>query len=316
MDHSASHPQRLASWSQLLTVWGVLRYLVGREATLLISSISFSFMVSLFPFILLLLTAASYLEWRELRHSILDALDHFFPISQDFIVRNLDIYTGTIGPATLVSCLLLLWSGSALFFALEGGLDSAYRVSVPRRFALSQLLGGALTALFGVVVFAAILLMQALRELFQHWLLAGIFRPLFEWALSILLTLVLFGVLYYFLPNRRRPVGAIRGEAIYATAIWTLTHQLFKLLAPSWSLQKIYGPFYISMTLLLWAYASGCVLLSGTRLSTDGFFKRAVRRESEPSSETQLGAVGAAGSKGGDPSCLPATSLPEKSDQS
>ncbi len=66
----SSHQGRLAFWKQVLTVWGVLRYLVGREATLLISSISFSFMVSLFPFILLLITAASYLEWRELRQGI------------------------------------------------------------------------------------------------------------------------------------------------------------------------------------------------------------------------------------------------------
>ena len=127
-----------------------------------------------------------------------------------------------------------------------------------------------------------------MRELFQHWLLAGIFRPLLEWVLSVFLTLALFGILYYFLPNRKRPLSAIQGEAIYATAVWTLTHQIFKLLAPSWSLHKIYGPFYISMTLLLWAYASGCILLSRARLSADGFFERACRggRDADKSSET------------------------------
>jgi membrane protein len=252
-----------------------LGYVFGREATVLISSISVSFFLSVFPFIVLLLTFANYLHWQALREAVFEALYTFFPISQEFIVRNLRIYTQKFGHITVVSSLLLLWAGSTFFFAFEAGLDSAYRVKRYRHFVFSQLIGTVMTGVYGVLAFVAIVTLNLAHD-WGSWL--GLFRILLGINISVGLTFVLFFSLYYYLPNRKREARRVLPETLLATVVWIAAHLVFKLLAPSWSLQSIYGPFYISVTLLIWGYLLGCIVLGCARLSADGFF--GVLRES------------------------------------
>ncbi|MBI4444716.1 MAG: YihY/virulence factor BrkB family protein [Acidobacteria bacterium] len=252
-------------------------YVFDRDATILISSISFSFLLSVFPFIVLVLTLASYLGWGELRDTIFEALRSFFPIAQDFIVRNLRIYTLTLGQLHVVSFVLLAWSGAAFFFALEAGLDSAYRVPKYRHFVLSNLLGTAMAIFFGMVSSFFIVLLRA-EATVSSWVMPlelarSVLAYLFHFILSVALTVLLFFGVYYFLPNRPRSFQKVVPEVLFASVLWMVSNLIFKLLAPSWSLQNIYGPFYISVTLLMWAYLFGCIVLATARLSEAGFFK-------------------------------------------
>lgn len=270
-------------------------YLLGREATILISALAFSFLLSVFPLIVLLLTLSHVIGWTELRETIFDALHYVFPISQEFIVRNLRIYTRSVGQLQLVSAILLAWAGSTFFFALEAGLDSAYRVSRYRVFMHSQILGTMVAVAFGLAAFLCLVLIRAVQETFEP-LAAG--RAL-EIALGLLLSFGLIFALFlgafYLLPHRKRRLRRVIPEAVAGTMLWMSVNLLFRYLAPGWSLQNIYGPFYVSITLLLWAYALGCVLLGSARLAADGFFARTPQPETEAES---IPAPGAASSRG------------------
>lgn len=248
-------------------------FLFGRDGTVLISSIAFSFFVSVFPVIFLLLSLANFLDLANLRESIFEAIRNFFPISQDFIVRNLRIYTQEVGTLHLVSALLIAWAGSTFFFALEAGLDSAFRVPKYRHFVHSQFLGTAMTILSGILVFLAISVFGFYHGFTGDWVTRdSLVLSLMDLLVSFALVLVLFFSLYYFLPNRPRKAGKAFIEAILATGVWLILNEIFREAAQHWQLQRIYGPFYVSMTLLLWAYASGCVLLGCARISADGLF--------------------------------------------
>ncbi|HLU99909.1 MAG TPA: YihY/virulence factor BrkB family protein [Acidobacteriota bacterium] len=251
-------------------VTDTLLYLFGRDGTILISSIAFSFFFSVFPIIVLLLTAASYLGLPELRDSIFQALSNFFPIAQDFIIKNLDIYTREAGQMQVVSLLLIAWSGSTLFFALEAGLDSAYRIREYRNFVFSQALGTGLTIVSGVFVLLTILLLGTVEGYLR--VTDSLAETTIGLAVSYGLALILFFTIYYYLPNRPRKLTRVLVETNFSVICWLIINGVFQRYASSWSLQEIYGPFYVSMTLLLWAYASGCVLLGTARLSADGFF--------------------------------------------
>lgn len=258
---------------KLLSSVNMLIYVSGREGTILISSIAFSFFVSIFPMIVLLLTLANLLELSQLRETIFDSLTGFFPISQDFIVRNLKIYTREIGPPQVISVVLIAWAGSAFFFALEAGLDSAYRVVKPRNFVSSQVLGTGMALLAGLVVFGAIAAVGWVNELAQD--LPRVRGPLQD-GISSLVSFAaawfIFWTLYYYLPNLKRRFGGVLLTSVFAALAWLLTSAVFREFSAAWSLKSIYGPFYVSMTLLLWAYASGCILLGAARLEADGFF--------------------------------------------
>ncbi len=263
---------------RLGTFVNALAYLAGREATLLISGISFSFMVSLFPFIILLLTLSRHLRWEEFRESIFDAFHTFFPVSQDFIIRNLRIYTQNVGGLHLVSFLLLAWGVSAFFFSLEAGLDSAYRVPSYRKFIRSQLLGTLMAIGFGVGVFAFIALFRAVQTTSKPWLEPkGVGGLLVDQssavALSIAGTILIFFAIFRYLPNRRQSFRRVWPEATVSGLVWILGNLAFRYLLPVGHLKDIYGPFFISITLLFWAYGSACIILLFARLAADGFFQ-------------------------------------------
>ena len=254
-------------------------YLCGRDGVVLVSSISFSFLLSVFPFIALLLTLIHHLHWNELEEIIFDSLYYFFPVSQDFIIRNLKVYTQPLRSIHAFSFVLLVWGVSAFFFSLEAGLDSAYRVSQPRRFSVSQFLGSFMVVLFGVVALICVGILRMARMLTREVLgleegLAGGIETVCYLAISLFLTLLLFFMVYRYLPNRSEESRGMMPEVIFSALFWTAGNLIFRALAPSWSLQKIYGPFFVSVTLLLWAYAFGCILLGSARLSKDGFFWR------------------------------------------
>jgi len=257
-----------------------LIYLFGREGTILISAISFSFLVSVFPIIVLLLSLSGLLGLSEFRSVIFDVLEQFFPISQEFIVRNLQIYTDRLGPPQLISLLLIAWAGSTFFFAVGAGLDSAFRVQKPRHFVHSQAVGAAMTLLSGLLSFCAIWLVGAVRTASSRW--TWLDEPL-QGAVGLMvslgLTLALFLTLYLKLPNRRLNRKAVFWTAVCAALLWQATNWIFHTYSEGWSFQKIYGPFYVSLTILFWAYASGCILLGLGRLAADGFFGPITVRE-------------------------------------
>lgn len=264
-------------WGTLL---GAFTYLAGREATLLISGIAFSFMVSVFPFIVLLLTLSRYLRWNELRETIFDVFHTFFPVSQDFIIRNLRIYTQNPGGFHLFSFLLLAWGVSAFFFSLEAGLDSAYRVPSYRKFIRSQVLGTLMAIGFGVGVFSCIALFRAVQVGSRRWVdpraLEGVpIDRISAVAMAVAVTMLTFLAIFRYLPNRRQGFRRVWPEAVAAGAVWVLGNIGFRSLVPLWPLKDIYGPFFISITLLFWAYGTAAVILFFARLAADGFFRGA-----------------------------------------
>jgi uncharacterized BrkB/YihY/UPF0761 family membrane protein len=55
--------------------------------------------------------------------------------------------------------------------------------------------------------------------------------------------------------------------SIYTGVIWLAARYLFVLVLPHMDLGALYGPFFISVGLLFWAYASGLILFAGAQFS-------------------------------------------------
>ena len=260
---------------KLRTFVDALIYLFGREGSVLVSAVTFNFFLSLFPIIVLLLSASSYLEWSDLREAVFVSLREFFPVSQEFIVRNLRIYTSRMGRPQLISFVLIAWTGSAFFFSLQASLHSAFRSNHPRSFLRSQLVGIGMVLLSGVLALGSISLANWLRledalrlsGLPEEWERTGI-----AYALSFLLALTLFVNVYLWLPSSRLPLRKVMRTSIVASVVWLGINEFFRRLSSSWSLEAIYGPFFVSITILFWAFATGCVVIGFARLEADGFF--------------------------------------------
>jgi uncharacterized BrkB/YihY/UPF0761 family membrane protein len=55
--------------------------------------------------------------------------------------------------------------------------------------------------------------------------------------------------------------------AVVTGIIWLASKYVFIAILPHLDLQALYGPFYVSVGLLFWAYTSGLIMFAGAQFS-------------------------------------------------
>jgi uncharacterized BrkB/YihY/UPF0761 family membrane protein len=80
-------------------------------------------------------------------------------------------------------------------------------------------------------------------------------------------SILFFFSIYWLLPNRKVPWRSVLHTSIYTGIIWLVARYLFVLVLPHMDLEALYGPFFVSVGLLFWAYASGLILFAGAQFS-------------------------------------------------
>jgi len=111
------------------------------------------------------------------------------------------------------------------------------------------------------------------QYLMERWLgpeAAGILRwPEFVIMklFAALASIAIFFLIYWLLPNGRVRARAVLPAAIVTGILWDLAKYAYVLLLPWLNFQEAYGPFAISVTLMVWAFLSGLLLLAGAYLS-------------------------------------------------
>jgi uncharacterized BrkB/YihY/UPF0761 family membrane protein len=62
--------------------------------------------------------------------------------------------------------------------------------------------------------------------------------------------------------------------SIVTGIVWLIAKYLFVAVLPLLDLKALYGPFYVSVGLLFWAYASGLILFAGAQFSVARWAER------------------------------------------
>ncbi len=90
----------------------------------------------------------------------------------------------------------------------------------------------------------------------------------------------IFFLIYWILPNRKIPPRAVLPAAVVAGLLWGVARMLYIVALPWLDFQAMYGPFYISVGLMMWAFLSGLLLLAGAQFSAVRYVKEQDERES------------------------------------
>ena len=77
----------------------------------------------------------------------------------------------------------------------------------------------------------------------------------------------LFFLIYWGLPNRKVPPRAVLPTAIVMGILWTVAKYIYVLCLPLLDFRAVYSDFYVSVTLIMWAFISGLLLLAGAYVS-------------------------------------------------
>ena len=259
------------------------KYMMKTEVHTYAFSVAANVILSLFPFIVLLLTLS-----RQVFHSkpmelmVGEMMSSLLPTGQALVMRNAHPHKG----AQVFSIVMLLISSTGVFLPLEVALNDVWGVKGNRSYLHNQLISVGLAFAVGALAMASIAMTVEQKTLLS-WVFFGhtdnfVFNFLDGGMLrffALVASILLFFLIYWVLPNRKVPARAVLPTAVVIGVLWEVAKYLYVLALPHLDFQAVYGPFYISVGLMMWAFLSGLLLVAGAHFSATRHALMVARQE-------------------------------------
>jgi YihY family inner membrane protein len=289
------HPvvHREGVWPQVVAL---AKYMTQTEVHTYAFSVAANVILSLFPFIVMLLTLFRLVfHSRVMDPMVGEMMGVFLPANQHFIMDQMIKTLAHPHKSTqLYSVIMLLVSSTGVFLPLEVALNQVWGVRKNRSYLHNQTVSLGLAFAVGVLGMISVALTAGQQSLFTfiffghvdnfvYTFLTGAMLHLCELGASILL----FFLIYWILPNRKVPARSVLPTAIVIGILWEAAKFLYVLVLPRLDFQAVYGMFYVSVTLMMWAFLSGLLLLAGAHFSATRYALSVARHEERSEREQQ-----------------------------
>jgi membrane protein/epoxyqueuosine reductase len=263
----------------------LIAYLLDSEVHTFAFSVAANAILSFIPFIVLLYTLSrSVFHSEMMKNVVTDMVRYFLPSvtrQEDWIAIHLSEAAAHQGVQAF-SLIMILVACTGIFLPLEVALNQAWGVTKSRNYLHNQVIAFGLAILMVALALGSILLNVAARDLlavvFVHntgiGFLDSVLHFTYQGTSFLLLaattgvaSILFFFSIYWALPNRKVPWRPVLHTSVYTGVIWLVAQYIFMALLPHMHLDDLYGPFYVSVGLLFWAYASGLILFAGAQFS-------------------------------------------------
>ena len=252
----------------------LVRYLLDSEVHTYAFSVAANAILSFIPFIVLLYTLSrSFFHSTMMVSVVSDMVHYFLPSNQEFVAASLAAAAAHQGVQDF-SLIMILIACTGIFLPLEVALNQAWGVTKSRNYLANQVVAFGLAILMVALALISILLSawqrQLLTSLFFHHTDNFLFEGIsWMWlaASTGVASILFFFSIYWLLPNRKIPARHVLRTSIFTGIIWLGAKLIFVQVLPHMDLKALYGPFYVSVGLLFWAYISGLILFAGAQFS-------------------------------------------------
>jgi YihY family inner membrane protein len=283
-------------WPQVVAL---LRYMAGTDVHTYAFSVAANAILSLFPFIVLLLTICRRVFHSQAMELVVgDLMRSFLPVGQDFVMRNMELLAHPRKGVQVFSLVMLLVSSTGVFLPLEVALNNVWGVKKNRSYLRNQAVSLGLAFAVGLLAMASVASTSSSKTLLA-WAFLGhtenvAYNLIVSWFLKLCAvgaSILLFFLIYWILPNRKIPARAVIPTALIVGLLWDLAKHLYVRALPWLDFQSVYGPFYISVGLMTWAFLSGLLVLAGAHVSATRYALR-LAREAEQEEAKKYDAKG------------------------
>ena len=250
------------------------------ENDLFTSSAAMSYfgLMALFPALLLMLTLSNRIAAAtELLSHAVDV----YPGSGKFLhdtIRSMS----SVGTGAIITCVILtIWAGSWVFSVIERALNRIWG-TVSRTFWHGRALTIGMIGIVGVVLALSVLLTSVVvglrdmaerlspRQMAHYPLLlsaGSAFWQIIFAIVSYLITVLLFVIVYRFMPKAAVTLGDTLPGAIIAGLLWEIAKYVFAWALNYLNYDQIYGSVGAVVAVLTWSYVSSLILLFGAQLT-------------------------------------------------
>ena len=241
------------------------------------ASISFFFLLSVFPVLVILFTilAISPISEEVVLKILVEITPGFLDEYIYLIFGQAEEMYGTVLPIAVV---VLLWSAGKGMWGLMMGLNTANGVTEKRNALWVRLLSS-LYSLIMIIVLVVCMCVIVAGERFVEYIenlfprlsmflgLMGNLRFLVVWGFLILL----FMMIYAFIPNIKNVVALQAPGAVFAATGWSVVSWGFSLYMEYFGTMTVYGSLSTLILVMIWIYTCMYIMLLGANIN--GYFK-------------------------------------------
>jgi membrane protein len=282
--------RELRLWGQ--AAWRALIGLVSRNDLTHAASIAYYSLLSLFPFLLLIISILGAVTADENdRAKVLGFVFRYFPTRIDFMTDQLDAFRADRVRIGMAGGIGLVWASLGFFGAITSAVNEAWGVEKQRSFwkhrlASFLLLVAATTAMAVALLFVSFLQVAEASRVGQalanaQWFI-GLQTFLFRY-LALVFLMVGTALVFYFVPNARTRFRDVWVGAILTGLLWRVALSGF-----SWYVRQnermmlIHGSITTVVVFLLWIYISSVILMYGVEFTAAYARLRRHRTEQMP----------------------------------
>ena len=265
---AARQIDRAGTWPQIKAL---AHYMAKTEVHTYAFSVSAQVILSLFPFIVLLLTLSQRVfHSTRMAEVVGEMMANFLPSNQEFVVGSMRRLAFAHTKVKVISVVMLFITVTGVFLPLEVALNSVWGVTKNRNYLHNQAVSIGLATGVALLAMASVAVSAAQRTVLG-WIFFGhtdniVFTfvgRIFLQLLGLVASVGLFFLIYWGLPNRKIPARAVLPTAVVMGVLWTLAKFAYILVLPWLDFGSVYGPFRVSVALIMWAFLSGLLLLAG-----------------------------------------------------
>jgi membrane protein len=242
------------------------------------AAMSYFGLMALFPALLLMFAISNKLAAGS--QLFAHAVD-VYPGSAKFLRETIEAFSD-LGLGAILTCIVIVfWAGSWVFAVIERALNRIWG-AISRTFWHGRALTIGMVGLVGVLLALSVLVTSVLvafremaerlspRQLERYTLLASVgsafWQVLFA-AVSYLVTVALFVVVYRFMPKAEVTLRDTLPSAFLAGALWEIAKYVFAGSLGYFHYDQIYGSVGAVVAVLTWSYVSSLILLFGAQLT-------------------------------------------------
>jgi membrane protein len=264
-----------------------LRFLIGLVGTVwtetnndnlvdLAAVMSFYFVLSLLPFLLVIAAFVGWLPTTNLWHSFAQWITDYLPPESRTLVFS-TVVDLTRGYKSFLSIGLIgtIWAASSGFVSLMESLTIVYDGKETRGFWKKRFIAIVTTAIAALFLIASFGILAFGRwtggELWTH-VQSGFFLriPLevLRWTATLILMCLGLNLINYFLPDTRRPWTWLRPGTLFVALAFVCADAGFNIYVRHFSnYPRLYGALSAFIVLMFWIYMASLILLIGAEIN-------------------------------------------------
>ena len=241
------------------------------------ASVAYYALLSMFPFALITVSILGSVTAEDAtRQKVLLFALRYFPGQFDFIIAQLDAFRQTPIRLGVGGALLLVWGALGVFGAISTAVNHAWGVEKTRSFLGHRLFSFLMLLTAGLMLMIGLLGTTAAQIISARWF-AGVSESypalqvmqgfMIRNALLLLPALV-FGLIYYFVPNVNVLVKDVWLGALITGLLWDAGFKGFSWFVRDVSqFTRIHGSIATVIVFLIWIYFSAVILLWGVEFT-------------------------------------------------